>query len=77
MVNCKETEEALALYAKAKERLNQGGFTLRKWKRKNVELAKKIKQRVHGIDPKTEQQLYTKETLGAQIAKKGKPRFLD
>eukprot|EP00794_Sanderia_malayensis_P017243 gene17243-biopygen14837 len=76
VVSCKDPQEALSLHVKAKERMKEGGFTLRKWKTSDKKLAEEIWQREGEVKQKLEDQSYTKETLGAQVNEKGKTKVL-
>ena len=40
MTGCKDSSEAVDLYRKAKSKMKDGGFTLRKWKIDSSEVAK-------------------------------------
>ena len=62
-------QETLSLYEKAKERMSAGGFSLRKWKTSNAELAKEIEKRESKGETEGKSDLslnvsYAKETLG-------------
>eukprot|EP00794_Sanderia_malayensis_P009579 gene9579-biopygen7911 len=76
VVSCKDPQEALSLHVKAKERMKEGGFTLRKWKTSDKKLAEEIWQREGEVKQKLEDQSYTKETLGTQVSEKGKTKVL-
>ena len=80
VTGCADPQEALTLYEKAKRRMKEGGFTLRKWKTNDEELAKEIAQR-EGESEKKEQKTtgdpsYAQETLGAQSTADGKGKVL-
>ena len=69
VTGCNDTQGALILYEKARDRLREGGFTLRKWKTNDRELAEKIAQKENeGIEkkpnPNFEDQSFAKEKLG-------------
>ena len=76
----KDTQDALTLYEKAKVRLKDGGFTLRKWKTNKQELAKEIAYREGELDEieniKNEQQSFAKEALSPVVSEGGKPKVL-
>ena len=75
---CADPQEALTLYEKAKRRMKEGGFTLRKWKTNDGELAKEIAQREsEKKEPKTTgDPSYAQETLGAPSTADGKGKVL-
>ena len=77
VTGCKNTDEALSLYEKAKERLKSGGFTLRKWKTNDKglasEIAKREREKVSEPDVDTS---YAKETLGLPNESLGKGKVL-
>ena len=69
VTGCNDTQGALILYEKARDRMKEGGFTLRKWKTNDGELADKIaKKESEWIErksnPNLEDQSFAKETLG-------------
>eukprot|EP00795_Rhopilema_esculentum_P014904 gene14904-biopygen4596 len=69
VVGCEDTQEALTLYKKAKSRMSDGGFHLRKWKTNDKELAGEIaKKEINGVKEdkasKHEDTSFAKETLG-------------
>ena len=68
-VGCEDTQEALTLYKKAKSRMGEAGFHLRKWKTNDKELAREIaKMEINGVKEekasKHEDTSFAKETLG-------------
>ena len=69
------THEAFALFQKARERLQEGGFKLRKWKTNDPELRLKIQQNesenvLKEVKATTDDSTFAKETLG-QIKEAG------
>ena len=63
------TEDAYLLYTKAKERMNEGGFKLRKWRTNDSKLRAQIEEKVADLENDTseaEEQTYAKEILGCQ-----------
>ena len=75
-----DPQEALTLYEKAKRRMSEGGFTLRKWKTNDGELAKELSQR-EGESAKEEVTTIgdpsgAQETLGAPSTTKGRNKVL-
>ena len=76
---CENTEKALDLYEKAKERMLEGGFKLRKWKTNDEELSKEIQKREsEEKEGKSSQEdiSYAKETLGSTKDLVGKTKVL-
>ena len=70
MTGANTEREALSLYEKSKERMEIGGFLLRKWKTNSEILAGKIclteeEQISDRGSPVREEQIYAKETLGS------------
>ena len=68
---CRDSKEAFAFFEKAKERMNEGGFKLRKWKTNDSALAKAIYESENVMEEKIKQSsvlqddsTYTKESLG-------------
>eukprot|EP00112_Aurelia_sp_Birch-Aquarium-sp1_P002538 Seg128.14 transcript_id=Seg128.14/GoldUCD/mRNA.D3Y31 product="hypothetical protein" protein_id=Seg128.14/GoldUCD/D3Y31 len=80
VTGCGDPQEALTLYEKAKRRMKEGGFALRKWKTNDGELAKEIAQRdgesVKKEANATEDPLYAQETLDEQSTGDGKGKVL-
>ena len=76
----KDIQDALALYEKAKTRLKDGGFTLRKWKTNKAEVAKEIAYRECELgrteSMKEEEQSYAKETLSPIVNEGASPKCL-
>ncbi len=77
----KNTKDALNLYGKAKERMKEGGFSLRKWKTNDRVLADKIAKREGDgrSDEKDDPALnetFAKETLGTPNNSGGKGKVL-
>ena len=74
----KDTQDALTLYEKAKVRLKDGGFTLRKWKTNKQELAKEIAYKEGELDEveniKNEEQSFAKEALSPVVSEGASPR---
>eukprot|EP00794_Sanderia_malayensis_P019568 gene19567-biopygen14529 len=72
-------KEALDLYLKAKGRMKEGGFRLRKWKTSDVELSQKIKES-EGMNGRQtgqtcgEEMSYAKEMLGVEKASDSKTK---
>ncbi len=68
VTGCSSTEEAFDLYEKAKSRMLEGGFKLRKWKTNDRKLAEKIAENENeknvGEELLSEESTYAKETLG-------------
>ena len=72
MTGCKDSSEAVDHYRKAKSKMKDGGFTLKKWKINSSEVAKE-----KAYTPDNEMQVkdvsvssevsYAKETLGLDI----------
>ena len=68
-------EEAHALYLKAKKRMKEGGFSLRKWKTSDSALAQKFAAE-DGQNAKTQsnveraEETYAKTTLGNHVQDK-------
>ena len=63
------TEAAYLLYTKAKERMNEGGFKLRKWRTNDRELRAQIQKDATDLENTTseaEEQTYAKEMLACQ-----------
>eukprot|EP00794_Sanderia_malayensis_P007346 gene7346-biopygen5937 len=81
VTGCENTEKAVSLYERAKERMKEGGFHLRKWKTNDRRLAREIavkeeegvKER---ITPEIEDTSYVKETLGAPVSMGEKTKVL-
>ena len=76
---CENTEKALGLYKKAKERMLEGGFKLRKWKTNDEELLKEIQKRESEEKQEKSSQedmSYAKETLGPTKDLGGKTKVL-
>ena len=76
---CDNTEKALGLYEKAKERMLEGSFKLRKWKTNDEELSKEIQKREsEEKQGKSSQEdiSYAKETLGPTKGLGGKTKVL-
>ena len=66
---CSNTHEAFALFQKAKGRLQEGGFKLRKWKTNDPDLQLKIHQNesenvLKELKATTDDSTFAKETLG-------------
>ena len=80
VTGCQDSQEAIDLYRKAKERMKDGGFTLRKWKTNDGTVAREIAQ-AEGEEVKDKEvmtpmdQSYAKETLGLNNSE-GKPKVL-
>ena len=76
----RDIQEALTLYEKAKTRLKDGGFTLRKWKTNKEELAKEMAHRECEIrkeeNTSNEEQSFAQETLSPEVNEGGKPKVL-
>ena len=63
------TEAAYLLYTKAKERMNEGGFKLRKWRTNDSKLRAQIQESTTDLENKiseAEEQTYAKEMLACQ-----------
>ena len=80
VTGCQDSQEAIDLYREAKERMKDGGFTLRKWKKNNDNVAREIAwaegEEVKDKDATTPMdQSYAKETLGLDNSE-GKPKVL-
>ena len=76
---CENSEKALDLYEKAKERMLEGGFKLRKWKTNDEELLKEIQKREsEEKQGKSSQEdiSYAKEPLGPTKDLGGKTKVL-
>ena len=75
---CENTEKVLGLYGKAKERMLEGGFKLRKWKTNDEELLKEIQNESEEKQGKSSQEdiSYAKETLGPTKDLGGKTKVL-
>eukprot|EP00794_Sanderia_malayensis_P012189 gene12189-biopygen9725 len=74
-------KEAFDLYLKAKGRMKEGGFRLRKWKTSDVELSQKIKESegMNECQPGQaggEEMSYAKEMLGVEKASDSKTKVL-
>ena len=80
VTGCKDSSEAVDLYRKAKSRMKDGGFTLRKWKTNSSEVAKEIadtegnEMQVKDVSVSSEES-YAKETLGLDTLE-GKTKVL-
>ena len=67
VTSCQDVKEALTLYEKAKERMMEGGFRLRKFKTNNKELGDKIgikEREIISGGCSEDESTYAKETLG-------------
>ena len=66
VTGCSNTEDAFELYEKAKSRMSEGGFKLRKWKTNDRILAGKIAENENEKikEALNEESTYAKETLG-------------
>ena len=63
------TEDAYLLYTKAKERMSEGGFKLRKWRTNDSKLRAQIQEKATDLEKNTaeaEEQTYAKEMLACQ-----------
>ena len=73
VTSCSDTEEAYSLYNKASDRMQEGGFKLRKWKTNDELLAQKIVENESEAD---EERTYAKEALGISKDMGGKTKVL-
>eukprot|EP00794_Sanderia_malayensis_P017909 gene17909-biopygen12897 len=81
VTGCENTQEAVSLYERAKDRMKEGGFHLRKWKANNRELAREIAvKEEEGVKERITFELedtsYVKETLGAPVSMGEKTKVL-
>ena len=81
VVSSSNTTEAYSLYCKAKERMLQGGFSLRKWKTNDCELRQMImkNEKVESTivaETQKEEESFAKETLGPAQESGGKTKVL-
>ena len=73
VTSCSDTEEAYSLYNKASDRMQEGGFKLRKWKTNDELLAQKIVENDSKADA---ERTYSKEALGISKDMGGKTKVL-
>ena len=80
VTGCRDTQEGISLYENAKERMKNGGFTLRKWKTNECALVNEIAKREgekidQEVNDATTDPSYAKETLGLPVSLGGKEKF--
>ena len=79
VTSCQDVKEALTLYEKAKERMMEGGFRLRKFKTNNKELGDKIgikEREIISGGCSEDESTYAKEALGLSKEMGGKTKVL-
>ena len=67
VTGAKSVEEVRSLYLHAKERMQSGGFRLRKWKSSDQALDNEIKSEERKLERAAEDATYAKESLGGTV----------
>ena len=79
VTGCRNAKEAIALYEKSKERVQKGGFKLRKWKSNDESVQNKIRE-IEGQNVKEQEEVddcsFAKETLGQLKESREKTKVL-
>ena len=76
VTSCKDSQTAHDFFLKSKDRMKEGGFTLRKWKTNDSALAGIISQGEVKVITENEENSYVKETLGVAERSNGRAKVL-